>query len=90
MIDLTLGKIARSNRQPFKSQFAYARDRFLAESEKLCDPTTLGAPREMRQYLTNRIEAAWKAGVEYGETHPKLKEPRPRSRQRGVVRVRRV
>ena len=35
--------------------------------KKDSDPTTIGAPREMRQFLENRLEHAFQFGVKAGE-----------------------
>ena len=48
-----------------RSPLARARDEFLLsdDGKRLCDPIGLKAPAESRQYLTNRIEKAFLAGV---------------------------
>ena len=47
-----------------KSPLAKARDEYLASVRGIecCDPATLGAGENQRQYLSNRIEAAFIAG----------------------------
>lgn len=52
-----------------RSPLARARDDFLQSDEgaKCCDPTTLKAPRDQRQYLENRIARAFLAGAEAAE-----------------------
>lgn len=36
------------------------------EGRKASDPTTIGAPATFRQYLENRLERAFQAGVKFG------------------------
>lgn len=46
------------------SPLAKARDKWMADQgHQLCDVHSLKAPPEMAQYLRNRIEAAFLAGV---------------------------
>jgi hypothetical protein len=56
-----------------RSPLAKARDRFIdsPRGRAVCDPTTLRAPADQRQYLQNRIEAAFLAGVEAAKSLPR-------------------
>lgn len=51
-----------------RSPLARALDDFEAANPAACDPTTLGAPADQRQYLRNRLEAAFIAGANWGMT----------------------
>ncbi len=64
--------IAKRAPDDHRSPLAIARDEYLGTGEgfKACDPTTLGAPAHRREYLKNRIEAAWLAGAAYSAPHP--------------------
>jgi hypothetical protein len=55
-----------------RSQLAIARDEYLASSdgEAACDPATLGPLPNARQYLTNRIAAAFIAGHDAARPTP--------------------
>lgn len=53
-----------------RNDLAKARDKYFeSQGEKSCDPSTLGAPIKSRQYLKNRLEAAFIAGwnAAYGQ-----------------------
>jgi hypothetical protein len=55
-----------------RSPLARARDDFLESDagQRACDPVTLKAPADQRQYLTHRIEAAFLAGVAAARSIP--------------------
>lgn len=60
-----------------RSPLAKARDKFM-QSEKgvrLADIHSLKAPAEMAQYLRNRIESAFLAGVDAAKTIPAKDRP---------------
>ncbi len=50
----------------FRSPLAKARDKYLQskQGKSACDPATLGARADQRQYLENRITLAFLAGAD--------------------------
>jgi len=64
--------VQRSVGQPaldMRSPLAKARDKWLesADGKSCCDPLTLKAPADARQYLENRLVSAWLAGAAWAE-----------------------
>ena len=74
----SLQAVDRLPRLDVRSSLAKARDHWLesADGKKCCDPLTLKAPADARQYLENRLVGAWIAGAAWAEReYRKRREP---------------
>jgi len=65
-------RVQRSVGQPaldMRSPLAKALDKWLesADGKSCCNPLTLKAPADARQYLENRLVSAWLAGAAWAE-----------------------
>ena len=80
-----LHRVARLPRLDARSPLAKARDEWLesADGKACCDPLTLKAPSDARQYLENRLVGAWIAGAAWAER--KQREGREPSESRSAT-----